>query len=344
MLHQVRVTDAFNASLIPGELRKNMKTQNIQQLAHEVSEKKRYLSELVGPVLDAISRECEPVFNETDRLDECLFKAVGQLPSCKMMYVTDTCYRQLSSNVSARGIEPEYRGQALSQRPYLQSTLPLKGLVLSNLYLDVHTSQHIISLLQAVQKEGELQGFLIADFNLDEMPLPNGVTQMMSSWHQFKGDPAIRGGLFHQQRSHSRLDVHIDKVHEAVQDLLTQYGVFHFKLHYSSSRVTLWLYDSPHHYRLHDTDELVDESIFSQYANREYPQEACIGSRSLDAVLKQFKGLRFADENIYLRSGSVNIINGMVGLNFSCDGSHYIPVQEFIDNEMEYWLGNFKTA
>jgi hypothetical protein len=31
------------------------------------------------------------------------------------------------------------------------------------------------------------------------------------------------------------------------------------------------------------------------------------------------------DENIDLRSGSLNIYNGIVGLNFSCDGSHYMP-------------------
>ncbi|MCK7471133.1 MAG: hypothetical protein MZU95_10405 [Desulfomicrobium escambiense] len=35
-------------------------------------------------------------------------------------------------------------------------------------------------------------------------------------------------------------------------------------------------------------------------------------------VLVQFKALRFADETIYLRSGSINVMNGMVGLTFSC--------------------------
>jgi len=40
--------------------------------------------------------------------------------------------------------------------------------------------------------------------------------------------------------------------------------------------------------------------------------------------------LRHKDDSIYLRSGSLNIINGMVGLVFSCDGSHYIEYQEFL--------------
>ena len=47
-------------------------------------------------------------------------------------------------------------------------------------------------------------------------------------------------------------------------------------------------------------------------------------------VLDRLRELRLADENIYLRSGSLNIINGMVGLVFSCDGSHYIGYQDFI--------------
>ena len=56
-------------------------------------------------------------------------------------------------------------------------------------------------------------------------------------------------------------------------------------------------------------------------------------------VFERFKLLRNADENIYLRSGSVNVINGMVGLTFSCDGSHYMPVQDFLDKDDSFWFG-----
>jgi hypothetical protein len=56
-------------------------------------------------------------------------------------------------------------------------------------------------------------------------------------------------------------------------------------------------------------------------------------------VLAQFKALRFADETIYLRSGSLNVMNGMVGLTFSCDGSHYMPVDEFLDKSLDFWVG-----
>jgi hypothetical protein len=44
--------------------------------------------------------------------------------------------------------------------------------------------------------------------------------------------------------------------------------------------------------------------------------------------------LRLADAAVYLRPGSINIINGMIGLDFSCDGSCYIDYREFLDNCM----------
>ena len=57
------------------------------------------------------------------------------------------------------------------------------------------------------------------------------------------------------------------------------------------------------------------------------------------SIFEMFHNLRFADENIYLRSGSLNIMNGMVGLNFSCDGSHYMPYKEFLEKNTEFWFG-----
>jgi hypothetical protein len=29
----------------------------------------------------------------------------------------------------------------------------------------------------------------------------------------------------------------------------------------------------------------------------------------------------------------------MVGLNFSCDGSHYMPWGEFLEKNLGFWLG-----
>jgi len=40
-----------------------------------------------------------------------------------------------------------------------------------------------------------------------------------------------------------------------------------------------------------------------------------------------------------LRSGTLNIFNGLVGLTFSCDGSHYIPYDEFLRKDHDFWTG-----
>ena len=57
------------------------------------------------------------------------------------------------------------------------------------------------------------------------------------------------------------------------------------------------------------------------------------------AILQTFRDLRFMDETLYLRSGTLNIFNGIVGLTFSCDGSHYMPWTEFLDKRVDFWLG-----
>ena len=67
--------------------------------------------------------------------------------------------------------------------------------------------------------------------------------------------------------------------------------------------------------------------------------EAEIPAERLGEVFKQLRALRFMDENIYLRSGSFNTFNGIVGLNFSCDGTHYLPVPQFLEKGYSFWFG-----
>lgn len=92
---------------------------------------------------------------------------------------------------------------------------------------------------------------------LDKLVADDNRPGDLQQWQQFKGDPAVRGTLFLQQRIPSRLDENIDSVHETV----------------------------------------------------------------------------------YLRSASINIMNGMLGLAFSCDGSHYMPVDEFLEKNLGFWIG-----
>jgi hypothetical protein len=115
--------------------------------------------------------------------------------------------------------------------------------------------------------------------------------------------------------------------------------VFHVKLHFSSSRATLWVMTDPYRYRLHGIDDLVDPNLCMAYPHQPYPADASIPADKVREVLNCFRELRFMDETLYLRSGSLNIFNGMVNLTFSCDGSHYMPWDEFLDKNLGFWVG-----
>lgn len=47
-------------------------------------------------------------------------------------------------------------------------------------------------------------------------------------------------------------------------------------------------------------------------------------------MLGEFKRLHTLDHQIYLRAGSLNVVNGLVRLAFSRDGSHYLNYAEFL--------------
>jgi len=46
------------------------------------------------------------------------------------------------------------------------------------------------------------------------------------------------------------------------------------------------------------------------------------------------------NKNVYQRAGSLNIINDVIGLNFSCDESGYMPFDEFLEKSTDFWFGS----
>ncbi|MDH5217590.1 MAG: hypothetical protein OEX19_07835, partial [Gammaproteobacteria bacterium] len=101
----------------------------------------------------------------------------------------------------------------------------------------------------------------------------------------------------------------------------------------------IWHVDDPYVYRILTMEELSDSNIIIAYPNRPYFERAIIPPSEIGKILKQLKELRFADDTIYLRSASLNIVNGKVDLNFSCDGTHYLNYNEFLAKGLEFWFG-----
>lgn len=299
---------------------------------------------LTGP-MQRLAAECTRGWPARTALEQCLAHGIATLPSCKHLFVLDAHARQLTANITCGGLLMDYFGRDRSARPYLSHALAGDAFSLSDAYLSRNTRRPSLTAVQRiVDDSGSLLGFLGADFDLRELPLTREIYGQPEEWLQLRGDPAIRGSLFFQQRVDSLLDQHIDEVLDLLTELIAVHGVFHSKLHFSSSRATLWLIDDPFRYRILDFDDLADPGICLAYPQRPYPQDAIIPLPRIKDVLRRFRELRFMDENIYLRSGSLNIFNGLVGLNFSCDGSHYMPWSEFLSMTLDFWIGSGESC
>lgn len=153
-----------------------------------------------------------------------------------------------------------------------------------------------------------------------EAPLP---------WLQIKGDPSIREQVFEQTRKTSEFDRQVERVLDIVERLFTERGVFHVIVHFSSNQLTCWFLNDPFRYKVFVGSTVLDDGFVDSFPRISPWIGAAVNSSELKVILQEFKRLRLRDEHLYLRNGSLNIINGMVGLSFSCDGTHYIVADEF---------------
>ncbi len=159
---------------------------------------------------------------------------------------------------------------------------------------------------------------------------------MMQRWLQIKGDPSIRKFLFDQKRSDNEFDHDMHKVLLKVENLILHYGVFHVMIHFSRGQIVLWKKDDPFNYLVATREEFLQSDFCRQFEPQPYPKTAKVQVEDIYKILSQFRKLRTADEVVYLRTGSLNVMNGSVGLNFSCDGSHYLDSQEFLGRVDEF--------
>ena len=303
-----------------------------------ISDKKRNLSMQVEDAMQRLAERCLASWSDPVTLDKVLREGMPTLSNCSRLYVVTHNAVQVSATITPDACNPSLRGQDLSQAPAFVGLLPFRGLSLSNAYLAQPELVPGITALQAIHDENTLYGFVAADFELQHLQLSGATAKPPSYWRQFKGDPSIRGKLFEQQRVFSMMDEYMDETMHMVAMLMENHGVFHAKLHFSSSRATFWYLHDPCNYRLHDIEDCINPDMCLAYPAQAYPQDAKVDAADIKAVLHYFKVLRVADENIYLRSASLNIMNAMVGLTFSCDGSHYMPVRELLQRDLSFWF------
>lgn len=298
------------------------------------------LTVLLGPAMQALATACRDALDDRNALEQLLAGALAGMPHCKHLFALDRRGRQHVDNITREGHDASHFGRDRLQRPYMKGVVGSTDFKLSEAYISRNRKLPMLTAVQVVRDgSGELIGFLGADYDLRELPATEHLYCETRAWRQLKGDPAIRGGLFAQTRAQSVMDDNLDIVLPLMAELITERGIFHGKLHFSSSRGTIWLIDDPFNYRLIDSTDLLDPDICLAYQRRPYPDCATVPRESVAAVLDIFAKLRLADDTIYLRAGSLNICNGMVSLNFSCDGTHYVRFDELLSKGMDFWLG-----
>lgn len=305
-------------------------------IINSIEEQKAALSAQLAFPMEQLARQCAGVWPDKAALDRVLQQGLATVPLCRLVYALDPSGRQISANVAADKLHENFFGQDLSQRPFMNNVLPSRGFILSDVYISRLTERPTVTAVLAVLKEDHVAGFIAADFDLRDLPLSDTPTATSPTWRQIKGDPSIRQTVFMQQRAISDLDQHIDDVNATINELMCERGIFHVQIHFSSSRATLWLMDDPFSYQVHVLDEIINPAVCLSFRKQAYPARATVRPEQVRMVLEKFKQLRLADNVIYLRSGSLNVINGIVGLTFSCDGSHYIPVDEFLSDECKF--------
>ena len=283
-------------------------------------------------------------------LDALLMEVFPSVPYAKYLYIMNRNGVQFSSSMSREGLIVEHFGRDRSDRPYMREALSVANFLDRNRetcyqqwpYLGDHTQAVDFLLCEAYISQNALRpsmtatyflrdsqgihiGFLGADFALRDLPPIEGLYEdKRRSWHF---SPTNQRD---QVRQISRLDREIYTVISVLEELITFRGVYHFKIHFSSSQTVVWQMDDPYRYRILGVTDLLDPDSCLAYPNRSYPEQAIIQPRDIRLVLERMEALRRSDNPIYLRSCSLNIFNGMVGTSFSSDGSYYIPYDDFL--------------
>lgn len=290
--------------------------------------------------LARLASECIAAWDNREGMNGILMAGLRRIQSCNCLFAINHDGIQVSDNVTPLGIESGHFGRDRSRRPYMREAVPAWGFLLSDAYVSLVTRRPSLAALHVLCSSDALLGYVGAVFDLRDLPVTAGLYDEPAHWRQVKGDPSIRSTVFLQTRSDSPMDQNVEGVFPIIEELFMERGLFQAMIHFSSSQVTGWTLDDPFRYRILDHEALSDPDICLAYPRRAYPEEARIPQGSLPLILNAIRRLRLMDDTFYLRSASINLFNGMLSLTFSCDGTHYMPFDEFLSKDLAFWVGS----
>ncbi|MDH5656643.1 MAG: hypothetical protein OEZ34_12090 [Spirochaetia bacterium] len=304
-----------------------------------IQEKRVRLKKRIAPICKDVAEHCARAWPDQKKLKHELERGLRKLPLCTFISAVNLNY-EMTGPIFQRSKEKNEKYKLIPPEQNLFLKIDSsEDFSISDVYVNHITNNPSLAVQQSIYKKKEKIGYLLILYELKNLKLSGKAEEDSFEHVQIKGDPAIRATVFEQQKAMSQLDEHIDDVLIIMNELICYHGVFHSKIHFSSSRATLWLMEDPYVYKIHMVNEIMDPAIALAYPKRPYPKRSVVKPDDIMKVLKLFKELRNADETIYLRSGSINIINGMLGLTFSCDGSHYMSVENFLSRGLDFWFG-----
>ena len=304
----------------------------------DVYRKRAELAQHLHEPMARLAGQCVPALGDRFRLNDVLVAGFETIAHATYVYVLDAKGVQLSDNIGAgRRIALGYFQRDRSPRPYMQEPVPPWGFLLSDAYVS-NSGRPSLTALHVVHDGERLRGYLGADFDLRNLPAAAAAAHgEPREWRQIKGDPSIRGTVFLQNRVESPMDRNIEQAMSILEELITERGMFQVIIHFSSSRVTGWFVDDPFRYRIIEHEALADPDVCMLYPRQPWPADAAMRREAVKPILDAMGELRLTDQNIYLRMASINVFNGMVSLTFSCDGSHYMGCDEFLNRKGDFW-------
>lgn len=186
------------------------------------------LTALLGDAMHELAIRCAELIDSRIALETLLTNAFPVLSYCKHLYVLNADCIQITDNITRDGNDHVHFGRDRSDRPYMQDIIGTTDFKLSEAYISRNKKRPSLTAVQVIRDhKGKHVGYLGADFDTRELPhSADGYTEP-DDWRQMKGDPAIRSGLFLQQRVESIMDGRLDKVLPIMNELITEHGVFH---------------------------------------------------------------------------------------------------------------------
>ncbi|MCK5876687.1 MAG: PDC sensor domain-containing protein [Candidatus Marithrix sp.] len=287
-----------------------------------IGERRKAMAALFKPAMQNLSKKCVDVWSNSKLLDKVLQQNFFSLPNCHLVYTVDKSGKQKSSNITKKGIDSSYRDQDLSIRPY--SINLHSNFTLSSTYISQATGAPCVSAVHPIIGDKHL-GFTIADFDIRYLPLPAVYTDKTSVCNKTC-----------QPTNH--LENRLIDIKDILLKLIIKHGVFHLMIHYLSSKVILWQIDDPCQYKLYSIEQILEPDMYLTYPQHSFPTQAKVSIEEIQLVLERFHILQLVNDEIYLRSASINIMNAMVSLSFSFSGSKYIPIDDFLHDDLSNWF------